>query len=371
MKFVEPKVERVITEQDNRQQMMDVIESAFRICYQSEHKKTDDQHELVERLLHPACGDYMSEHTSPLEHRRIVLSITDNVYNQICDYPAFEYIKTTYLPRAGISSVLIEGNIRAFYNLMKDALICGVPNRAITLLSVILRDAFPKIFHIITFDGQYPVDLHQFEQNKYLGESQEYATFRIVTSRDILLEIERHRTLSLNAESTRYCNYAKDDISFTVPRGYAGCDDVDWSSIDHNDIITRTWPCRVLWSNTSEEISVDQNNEPVTKVCEKVWVEPQPITIEQQIEKCQDLNTLHMLLADASAMAYKKAISLGYKPQEARMLLLGSTKTEILLTGTTHAWKMFIKLRSSEHADPRIKFLSDRICEQLKRDSLI
>lgn len=112
-------------------------------------------------------------------------------------------------------------------------------------------------------------------------------TVKFVVDRGISHELVRHRMASFAQESTRYCNYIKDDfgseITFIVPKY------LDGESAAHD-----------AWKDT--------------------------------MKYCED--------------AYFKLLDIGLTPQEARAVLPNSTKTEVVMTANLREWRHFFKLRA-------------------------
>lgn len=112
-------------------------------------------------------------------------------------------------------------------------------------------------------------------------------TVKFVVDRGISHELVRHRMASFAQESTRYCNYIKDDfgseITFIIPKY------LDGESAAHD-----------AWKDT--------------------------------MKYCED--------------AYFKLLDIGLTPQEARAVLPNSTKTEVVMTANLREWRHFFKLRA-------------------------
>lgn len=121
-------------------------------------------------------------------------------------------------------------------------------------------------------------------------------TFRIICDRGVTHELVRHRIASYSQESTRYCNYSKDnfgkELTFIKP--------CFWNENDN---------MYILWEN-----------------------------------------------AMASAEQYYiDLIKMGASPQEARDVLPNSIKTEIFVTMNLRSWRHFLKLRTSKRAHPQMR----------------
>ena len=60
---------------------------------------------------------------------------------------------------------------------------------------------------------------------------------------------------------------------------------------------------------------------------------------------------IHLLTAEAT---YFKLLEKGQKPQQARVVLPNSTKTELYMCGFKDAWKHFFELRDNKVVDPQM-----------------
>lgn len=132
-------------------------------------------------------------------------------------------------------------------------------------------------------------------------------TVKFVVDRGISHEIVRHRLASYCQESTRYCNYSKDDfgseITFIIP--------------EYLEYKSAAWE---IWKAT--------------------------------MQACED--------------AYFKLLDYGLSSQEARAVLPNSTKTELIMTANLREWRTFFKLRCAIGAHPQMKEVTRPLLEQLK-----
>lgn len=136
----------------------------------------------------------------------------------------------------------------------------------------------------------------------------EKVTVRIICDRGVTHEIVRHRIASYSQESTRYCNYSREqfdgELSFIKP--------CFWDEDDQGF---------KLWKNIMHQ-------------CEKTYLE---------------------------------MIKIGVTPQEARSILPNSLKTEIVVTMNLREWRHFFKLRTSERAHPQMREIALPLLEKLKK----
>lgn len=330
MNFVKPSVTPIKTGESTPLEMVKVVEEAYRVCYKSEDKMTEGSEALICRLLN---GDKAQKiHSSPLEHRRITLSVAPWIVDAIEDWQierstSFITIHFQKTPSADENEYLLEGNFRAFFDFVRgyetdeDDIKGDYMRRdeARIVINTELNKYFPVIFKWLE-PYDYANDPICYDDCTYIGESTDYMSFKIVTTRDMLQEIARHRSMSPNVESTRYCNYSKRGMSVCCPFPYEWATDL----VNENDYGFDYGP-------GSKMFAFDTPN---------------------------DIAGLYRLAACLSEMFYNKAIEYGAKPQEARGLLLGALKTELILTGTYPAWKHFLELRNDDSADPQIHYLA-------------
>lgn len=128
------------------------------------------------------------------------------------------------------------------------------------------------------------------------------ATVEVICDRGVSHEIVRHRLASYSQESTRYCNYGSDHITFIIP--------------------------------------------PWVDLPEGVYVEPDmidPTTCEWAY--C-------LLVAEHT---YKNLLAHGWKAQQARSVLPNSLKTELIWTANVREWRKIFSLRCDKPAHPQMR----------------
>lgn len=130
---------------------------------------------------------------------------------------------------------------------------------------------------------------------------------KFVCDRGISHEIVRHRLASYCQESTRYCNYSKDDFQSEIT------------------------------------------------VIEPFYLMPYTDGYSAWEEACQ-----------IAERAYFKLLDFGCSPQEARAVLPNSLKTEIVMTANLREWRHFLKLRTSPTAHPQMWELTVPLLNELK-----
>lgn len=337
MIFVEPQVTPIATGDSTPQELTKVIEQAYRICYKSEDRMKQGSEELIYKLLHGGEKG-QNIHASPLEHRRVTLAVDDWVVNAVYDWQngrgtAFISSFPQKTPSVEEHQWLLEGNLRAFFDFVKGYETdeeYDRRNEARLVINEELHSYLPAIFkHMEPYDDTD--NAIEWEACDFIGESTDYMSFHVVTTRDVLQEIARNRTISPNVESTRYCNYNKRGMCFCVPRPY------EWA--EHFGLMAKDLTVR-----------------PETKAIDLYTCTPR-----QFVENSQNMIELFNFMAAMSEATYNRALELGAKPQEARMMLLGGLKTEMLLTGRYQDWAHFLKLRNDSAAHPQMVYIAEKI----------
>lgn len=130
---------------------------------------------------------------------------------------------------------------------------------------------------------------------------------RFVCDRGVSHEIVRHRLASYCQESTRYCNYAKDDFG--------------------------------------REITVIK-----------------PLYLEEGSEGWD----IWKHACQCAEEGYFDMLSWGCLPQEARSVLPNSLKTEVVMTANLREWRHFLKLRCSAAAHPQMREVAMLLLADLK-----
>jgi len=128
---------------------------------------------------------------------------------------------------------------------------------------------------------------------------------RFTCDRGVSHEIVRHRVASFAQESTRYCNYGKQDE------------------------ITVIQPC--FWPEDSAQY--------------KVWRDAMEFA-----------EGVYMLMLDHKA-----------QPQEARSVLPNSLKTELVMTANLREWRHFFKLRTESVAHPQMREITIPLLAELQQ----
>ena len=337
--FVEPSVTPVL-ESDLQKK----VERCYRICYKSEQHMKETPDAFLKNLIYHTTGNH---HWSPLEHARIEMQLGGVLAGTLSAWE--EWRGTRFLQFGCTPHVMDCGIFRLIESKNED--IYGVCGNFRTLLEFItfepgeneggiiacqyilanaLSKHYPAIFTQELVDRlKAKVDAHEehipfkyFDVTcKVVGEARDYRTYHIVTTRDILQELARHRAMSFSVESTRYCNYGKKGMMFTVPRPYAWADEV------------------LKEFNKPDEDETDYLKSPEAMI--------------------------YFSAIFGSVVNYNFLIGNKVKPQVARMVLPGALKTELMMTATIKQWEAFLKLRDDDAAHPQIRILAQMIKKDL------
>lgn len=119
---------------------------------------------------------------------------------------------------------------------------------------------------------------------------------RVICDRGVSHELVRHRIASYSQESTRYCDYKGDHITFVIP---------PWVYVKPG-----------VYNGETALVSED--------AAETVW-----------INACMD-----------SEYYYDHLRKSGWSPQQARSVLPNSLKTEIVMTMNIRSWRHFFRVRA-------------------------
>lgn len=144
---------------------------------------------------------------------------------------------------------------------------------------------------------------------------------KLIIDRGVLAELTRHRIgVAYSVESSRYCNYEKDDIEFIDPS--IG----KYEDLDKEQSLNDTSDNKFYGSRKDIHIKAYQRAEEY----------------------------------------YKELIRLGASPQEARQVLPMALKTEMVMTANLREWRHIFELRCSDAAHPHCKDIFNKILKTFK-----
>lgn len=162
----------------------------------------------------------------------------------------------------------------------------------------------------------YLKDYFTEEDNEYYPKRY---TVKLITNRTVSHEVVRHRTMSFIQESQRFVNYSKAKF---------------------NNEVTFIKPC---WM---DDKTVEE--------CRSAYIDIQNTTPEK-------IFVTNLFIAESD---YLQLLKLGYKPQQARVVLPNSTKTELYMCGFKEAWEHFFELRDNKIVDPQMYDLAHPIHQE-------
>ena len=299
MNIIHPKYE-IIEQQYNGDLLKDMfkhIELCGRTCYKSEDKITDTSYEKFIKMLED------SEHGAMLEHGTVYLTILvvspldDPQYifkTDIVNF--FKHNKYSEVKEESVKSYLtiyyITTNWRVIFE-HKDELMC----KNIFENYHIEKESLAKsILQFIT----KPTEHHE---KRY--------TVKFTCDIGVSREFNRHRKDSPAEESTRYCNYTKDKFGGEL------------------NIAKPVWISEGQYAGIGYDIF---------KYC---------YTIAQHKDQDEFTDIDYWLFANlADEYSYMNLLRLGWKPQQARIVLPLDTKTELIHTAYACDWCHFFNLRA-------------------------
>lgn len=193
-----------------------------------------------------------------------------------------------------------------------------------------------KIEGWVTTNLRVLVENGWLDDLQYICEPTEYHakrhTVKFICDRGVSHEFVRHRVMSFAQESTRYCNYSKDKfdncITYILP---SWCENINLEDYERNS---------KLMYNANGSLTDNEIN----FLCGLYDTERR----------------------------YLKLLENGWKPQEARVVLPNSLKTELVVTGFASDWEHFFKLRDAGSAHPQARELAHPLhMEFLRRKYLV
>lgn len=152
-------------------------------------------------------------------------------------------------------------------------------------------------------------------------------TVRFVVDRGVTHELVRHRIASFAQESTRYCNYSKDEhLTFIMPPFLTEITEGEY---------------KVIWEGDKPTIFYDN------------------IIIS--------ISTHHWLFTMARAEKYyNEMIDEKLSPQYARSILPNSLKSEINISANIREWRHIFKLRTAKTAHPQMREVMCPLLDEFK-----
>lgn len=142
-------------------------------------------------------------------------------------------------------------------------------------------------------------------------------TIRFITNRGVSHELVRHRIASFSQESTRFCNYNKQNhLEFIIPH----------------------------WLDVKEGVFSYNDLTPGSLATEQIFL-------------------YGLLMAEE---AYNSLIVGGKKPEDARDILPIDVKTEIVVTANLREWLLICNLRTAKAAHPNMRQVMSMVLDALQ-----
>ena len=287
------------------------VELCGRVCYKSEGKITPDSYKgFIRRIIKHG-------HEAVLEHGNLIVRFGTGDWIKTLEYDATWSNVPLFLrhTRNAHNETVVSGNFRAWRDALRLCIRAGlhVPSA--------LRDLLNKFDPVFT-DLLCVVGVSESETAKqvtsdgdlwsdYEVQTHSCKTLWFTCDRGVSHEIVRHRPASYCQESTRYCNYSKDDFGAEI---------------------TVIKPC--FFDECTLQYDVWKN------ACERA-------------EK-----------------AYFDLMTHGdCTPQQARTVLPNSLKTEVAMTANVGEWLHFLRLRCAEAAHPQMREVATRAKKVLLCDT--
>lgn len=278
------------------------IENIARTCYKSEEYITETSAEkMIKNLVD-------RKHYAMLEHYTLYFEMSESFIGEFLIDMTYEEIQLNYFNVTHTGDInILSGSFRSFldlFNLLDSMSECVKrPYSPIPFMAKRLSLVYPLIFDSIKEIGDLEVDSDAHDvsdcvllsREEFINKYKDYGyiiskhlthSIKFICDRGVSHEFVRHRVASFAQESTRYCNYSKDKFG---------------------NEITVIEPC--FWKSKPEAYNVWKNI-------------------------CQDCETVYFNLLRSGAT-----------PQEARVVLPNSLKTEIVVTATEKEWQHIVNLR--------------------------
>jgi thymidylate synthase ThyX len=299
---------------------LQLIEVCGRTAYKSEDRITEDSAKAFVLML-KSHG-----HLSVLEHSNIVLKIEwEKAEDNAQTAASFNHFLNALKDRLGFhrifplnsgsnSGLIVSGNFRAWLETLDYIRGCEPFLHGIFAES--LNRFFPSIFQTAGDPGPSPFRaslVEEQEQIEIWKKNRDFDlpvfVFRFVCDRGITHEVVRHRVFSFTQESTRYVNYKNKGMVLMLPEELHDAYDDAKCDFRVDSALVREWKKRA-------ELIFD-------------W--------------------------------YREDLSRGLRPEIARDILPNLLKSEIFVSGRWSGWKHFVRLRESNQAHPRIRFIAKEV----------
>lgn len=275
-----------IEPRDEQRGGMVMIEKAARTCYKTEDAMQEGSAEHIVKML------VRNGHEAMLEHGDYIFMLEDHhILDNVVDGLVELMSGTGKVPMLRFTNVggdrpIISGNIRAWRELIASG--SGAACYFTGAIDPVYTDDL-----ILPSERVEDHRVRRIGHGELIGKTEHLThncqTVRFVVDRGVSHEFVRHRMMSFAQESTRWCNYSQHRFGREI---------------------TVIEPCYLV-----------PNTEPY-----ELWK-----------RQCM-----------SAEVGYFAELNLGLLPQEARAILVNSTKTELVMTGTLGQWQHFFDLRARQ-----------------------
>lgn len=306
MKLIKPSYE-ILEQKPGIEGIYEAIERAGRTCYKSTRKEGTTAKDFVDRMI-------ASKHYAMLEHGTVYLLFSECCYHR----PDGEFIdKYTKNPYSKVVCIGID-----------DDLVEQTSGEKTYLGDVLGTGIYGNALYAITTNYRVLVENGWLDDLKYLCEPTEYhekrVTVRFTSNIHFYKDITRHRRMSFAIESTRYCNYSKDqfnnELTFIIPSWIEEDKIPRGTIINHDD-------CGDLIGEYYFRLTGK----------ESPFFKHSGVTPEMNFAAALQV----------SEQLYLELVNQGWQPQQAAEVLPQATKADIVTTGFVSDWEHFFRLRTS------------------------
>lgn len=266
-------------------------------CYKIDKYVDDPDEWIISRLLDKPEGE--PQHTSPLAHGTIYLTIHATTHHLKFLDQIIQFYETNPYSRV----VRYQDGESLFYYIT-------------TNYRVIYENKRGEDLQFLSKPNEKHIKRYTFKVNCDIGVSR---------------EANRHTTLTVSEQSTRYCNYSGDRFDNQL----------------HIEMPTVFM----------KEDTLDGRIPDVKEICNDI--------LSGKEYKTEDYWKMANVVAE---YAYMNLIRLGWKPQQARSILPLDTHTEVYYTAFEDDWDHFIQLRDHKDAHPDMRLIARMIHNLIKEN---
>lgn len=273
------------------------IERIGRVCYKTEERMADGSEVKF-------VSDLMSRHHyAMIEHYRFIVAVDMSLMATL-DHSEFKYL--TFTHDTDIGRILISFSARALNDIYEEYgnHVCISPE--IEALAAAVIYTYPECDILFTQELRARSRKYMYNSNMMVidnfgalttYEYRKHAWYSVdfVCDRGVSHELVRHRDASFAQESTRYCNYSKQDEIAVIQPFFWPEDHTSRLDIENGATNYEYWECAM-----------------------------------------RDAQWCYMGMTKAN-----KA-----QPQQARSVLPNSLKTEIIITAQVYEWEHIFELRA-------------------------